>query len=97
MGTMVYLFAVMPLTLYGAGAMFVRMCLVTTVGAIALGMLTQERAWCAICPMGTLQNLISRAAARVHVHVDAEELPRLHPLRARLSHGHPRPGLPGGG
>ena len=72
MGTMVYLFAVMPLTLYGAGAMFVRMCLVTTVGAIALGMLTQERAWCAICPMGTLQNLISRAAARVHVHVDAE-------------------------
>ena len=54
----------MPGGIYGLiGAVFVRLCLITTLGAIFLGMVSQERAWCAICPMGTMQNIIGRASA----------------------------------
>ncbi len=45
------------------GAIFVRLCLITTLGAIFLGLVSQERAWCAVCPMGTMQNVLERAAA----------------------------------
>lgn len=53
----------MPGGIYGlVGAIFVRLCLITTLGAIFLGLVSQERAWCAICPMGTMQNVIDRAS-----------------------------------
>lgn len=42
------------------GTVFVRMVLVTTLFALILGMLYGSRSWCAVCPMGTLSNLISR-------------------------------------
>lgn len=44
------------------GAVFVGMCLLTTLIAIALGIATKYRSWCAICPMGTLQQKISTTA-----------------------------------
>jgi len=54
-----------PGGVYGVvGAVFVRLCLITTLGAIFLALVSQQRAWCAICPMGTMQNLIDRAATR---------------------------------
>ncbi len=37
------------------GAVFVSMCLITTIISIVLGVATRHRAWCALCPMGTLQ------------------------------------------
>lgn len=65
-----------PGGIYGLmGAVFVRLCLITTLGAIFLGLVSQERAWCAICPMGTMQHLIDRAAtgqARGRIVTDAE-------------------------
>ena len=42
------------------GAIFVMMCLVTTLIAIVLGIFTKHRCWCSICPMGTLQEKINK-------------------------------------
>ncbi len=54
-----------PGGVYGViGAVFVRLCLITTLGAIFLALVSQQRAWCAVCPMGTMQNIIDRAATR---------------------------------
>lgn len=46
-------------TPYKIGFVFVQMCLLTTLIAIILGVGTKERAWCLICPMGTLQAKIA--------------------------------------
>lgn len=46
--------------LIAIGAVFVGMCILTTVISIILGAVTKHRGWCAICPMGTLQNKISK-------------------------------------
>ncbi|MCF7908479.1 MAG: 4Fe-4S binding protein [Candidatus Omnitrophica bacterium] len=43
---------------YSLGFVFVRMCLVTTLIAIFIGIPFQARTWCAVCPMGTLQTKI---------------------------------------
>jgi polyferredoxin len=45
--------------LYHFGFIFVRMCLITTLIAIFLGISFRERAWCVICPMGFLQSKIA--------------------------------------
>lgn len=42
------------------GSVFVGMCILTTVIAVVLGVSTRHRAWCTICPMGFLQEKISR-------------------------------------
>ncbi len=42
------------------GAVFVSMCLITTVISIVLGGMIRPRSWCAICPMGTLQEHIHK-------------------------------------
>ncbi|MDP8252911.1 MAG: 4Fe-4S binding protein [Candidatus Kaelpia aquatica] len=42
------------------GAVFVSICLITTVIAIIMAVITKPRAWCSICPMGTLQDKISK-------------------------------------
>lgn len=44
--------------IFSFGFVFVRMCLVTTLIAIFLGIPTKARAWCVICPMGTLQTKV---------------------------------------
>lgn len=46
------------------GAVFVVMCIVTTVIAIILGVSLKPRGWCVICPMGTLQNKLGRLSRR---------------------------------
>lgn len=40
------------------GLVFVSMCLLTTIIAIIIGVLTKHRGWCVICPMGILQDKI---------------------------------------
>lgn len=42
------------------GAVFVGICLITTIIAIILAVFTKYRGWCAICPMGFLQEKIGR-------------------------------------
>lgn len=47
--------------LAGAGRVFWVLCLVSLSGGIILGALYKPRAWCAICPMGTLQDTVRRS------------------------------------
>lgn len=42
------------------GSVFVAMCILTTIIAIVLGVVTKPRGWCMICPMGTLQDEIGK-------------------------------------
>ena len=42
------------------GSVFVVMCILTTIISIILGILTKHRGWCAICPMGFLQEKIGK-------------------------------------
>ena len=42
------------------GAVFVGACLSSTVLAVVLGVTTKHRVWCVICPMGFLQEKISK-------------------------------------
>ena len=91
----------MPGGFYGlVGAIFVRLCLITTLGAIFLGLVSKERAWCGVCPMGTMQNLVDRAASgqgRGRIVTDPEvcrdcgvcevACPMDIPIRAHLEHG----------
>ena len=46
--------------LIAIGSVFVMMCILTTIIAIVLGVVTKHRAWCVICPMGTLQDKIGK-------------------------------------
>jgi polyferredoxin len=46
------------------GAVFVVMCGVTTVISIIMGVFGKHRSWCAICPMGTLQETIGKLNKR---------------------------------
>jgi polyferredoxin len=48
--------------LIAVGAIFVSICIITTLVAIALGVVTKHRGWCVICPMGTLQGAIGNMA-----------------------------------
>lgn len=42
------------------GAVFVGMCVITTIIAIILGVITKHRGWCMICPMGTFQEKVHK-------------------------------------
>lgn len=46
--------------LIAIGAVFVGMCILTTIISIILGVSTRHRSWCAICPMGTLQENVGK-------------------------------------
>jgi ferredoxin-type protein NapH len=46
------------------GAVFVGMCVFTTIISIIIGALTKHRGWCAICPMGFLQEKISKLSRK---------------------------------
>ncbi len=43
------------------GTVFWRVCLVTTIIALTVGVLYRPRAWCSFCPMGTIQGAIGGA------------------------------------
>jgi len=47
-------------TLYAIGFVFVRMCLLTTIISVVLGIPVHQRIWCSFCPMGTLQTFLHR-------------------------------------
>lgn len=49
------------------GFVFWQMCLLTTLVAVAMGLAFRERAWCTLCPMGTIQALESRGQYALQV------------------------------
>lgn len=61
----VFQFIISKRDFFSFGFVFVRMCLVTTLISIVLGLPFHERTWCVICPMGTLQNKISSLNKKV--------------------------------
>ena len=42
------------------GSVFVVMCIISTIISIIIGVAKKHRGWCVICPMGTLQDQISK-------------------------------------
>jgi polyferredoxin len=55
------------------GYAFVRILTFTTTVGIVLGAVFQQRAWCHICPMGTLGNWLSKGKERLHVSEHCKE------------------------
>lgn len=51
-------------SLIAVGAIFVSICLITTIIAIILALAFKSRGWCAICPMGTIQDQIGKVNPR---------------------------------
>ncbi len=49
------------------GMAFLRVLTITTTAGIVLGAVFQERAWCHICPMGTISNWMSEGKNPLHV------------------------------
>lgn len=47
-------------SLMAVGAVFVLMCFITTIISIVIGLVARHRGWCAICPMGTLQDALHK-------------------------------------
>jgi len=58
MGFFIFQFVVSAKNLFSLAFVFVRMCLITTLFSIILGIPIHHRSWCAICPMGTLQTKV---------------------------------------
>ena len=52
---------------YGIGMAFVIVLTVTTTIGIVLGAIFKPRAWCQICPMGTISSWISKGKKPLHV------------------------------
>jgi polyferredoxin len=50
---------------FAIGDAFVVMCLITTVIGGLLGIVTKPRCWCVICPMGSLQEIISSMKPKI--------------------------------
>ncbi|MCM8827014.1 MAG: 4Fe-4S binding protein [Candidatus Omnitrophica bacterium] len=58
MGFFVLQIIISPKNINAIGFVFVRMCIITTILAILLGIPMQQRTWCLICPMSRLQEKI---------------------------------------
>jgi polyferredoxin len=58
---------------YSIGRAFLIVLTVTTTAGIVLGALFKPRAWCQICPMGTLGNWISGGRQPLHVNAQCKD------------------------
>ncbi len=65
MGFFIYRIVRVGGSLFAIGAVFVSMCLITTIISIVLGVATKYRGWCVICPMGTLQDKIYKIVTSI--------------------------------
>lgn len=70
MAFMLYRILLNPADIDHWGRVFWLMCAVTTAAGILLGVLIHPRAWCALCPMGTLQGALDRGNKQLTI--DAE-------------------------
>jgi polyferredoxin len=60
MAFFIFQLVIAPKSVIAIGFVFVKMCIITTIIAVILGVPLRERSWCAICPMGTLQSKIGK-------------------------------------
>jgi polyferredoxin len=60
MALMIWRILLNPTSIEHWGRVFWLMCTVTTAVALVLAFFYNARSWCAICPMGTMQNLLGR-------------------------------------
>lgn len=58
---------------HGIGLAFVMVLTVTTTAGIVLGAIFKPRAWCQICPMGTLGKWLSRGKNPLHVRDNCKD------------------------
>ena len=58
MGFMIYRISLNPTDVYHWGKVFWLMCVITTGLGLVLGLFIHPRAWCAFCPIGTMQNIL---------------------------------------
>lgn len=61
MGLMVYQISLNPTDPYHWGAVFIRICLITTIIGIVLALFIHPRTWCTFCPMGTWQSAFKKS------------------------------------
>ena len=67
MGFMGYRLSLQPTDPLHWGRVFWQMCLVTTLVALGLGLAYSTRAWCAICPVGTMAAAIDRGQYQLQI------------------------------
>lgn len=70
-GYMVWRIAAAPGDALHWGRVFWEMCLITTLIGIALAVLFRPRAWCALCPIGTLQMALGGGRQRWRIDGEA--------------------------
>lgn len=58
--------------LYAMGAVVIRLIIITTIVGVILGILYNQRTWCAFCPMGTLASWVSSAKKHMTLMVSDE-------------------------
>lgn len=71
MGFMVYRILQNPSEITHWGRVFWLMCTITTSIGLVLGIALHPRAWCAFCPMGTLQNVLGGHKHQLTIRADA--------------------------
>lgn len=69
MGFMIFQITRNPSSINHWGRVFWIMCVVTTSIGVVLGLFIHPRAWCAFCPMGTLQRVLG--GRKQHLRIDS--------------------------
>ena len=67
MGVVAFQVSHSPGDAYHWGQVFVRVCIITTGIGVLLALVLHPRAWCAFCPMGTLQSAVGGRRAPLYV------------------------------
>ena len=70
MAFMVYRIMLNPTDFDHWGRVFWLMCTVTTAIGVVLAVFIHPRAWCAFCPMGTMQSALDRGRHRIVIDAD---------------------------
>jgi len=94
MGFMVWRLAADPSNLEHWGFVFWSMCAITTAVGVALALVYHPRTWCAVCPVGTLSNVIGGDKYQLDIDADCRECGRCEqsctfnlPIVVHKSHG----------
>jgi len=71
MGFMVFRISHNPSDIMHWGYVFWMICVITTSIGVVLGIFLHQRAWCAFCPMGTMQNALG--GGKRQLNIDSEK------------------------
>lgn len=76
MGFMTWRLAADPADLDHWGLVFWSMCAITTVVGVVLALIFHPRSWCAVCPVGTLSNVLGGGRRQLGIDPDCRECGR---------------------